>query len=83
MCKDGCKIGLFYDERKRLITFEELKDEGIRSYYDLNNGFKLKVIHVSDYLDRRKRYMSHFNYCPYCGEKIYWEKMRKSAKESE
>lgn len=31
----------------------------------------------SDFLDRRKNYMTLFNYCPDCGEKINWSNIKK------
>lgn len=30
-----------------------------------------------DFLDRRRGYMTMFNHCPYCGEKINWRSIRK------
>jgi len=29
-----------------------------------------------DFLDRRHGYMTIFNYCPYCGEKINWKDIK-------
>lgn len=29
------------------------------------------------YIDRRSNYATLYNYCPYCGIKINWKKMRK------
>ncbi|HUU53242.1 MAG TPA: hypothetical protein VMW44_01210 [Candidatus Bathyarchaeia archaeon] len=29
-----------------------------------------------DFLDRRRGYMTIFNYCPYCGEKINWKDIK-------
>lgn len=31
-----------------------------------------------EFLDRRKGYMTMFNYCPYCGEKINWKEIKKA-----
>ena len=31
-----------------------------------------------EFLDRRKNYMTMFNYCPYCGEKIDWKEINKA-----
>lgn len=30
-----------------------------------------------DFVDRIKSHMTHFNYCPYCGEKIDWESIKR------
>jgi len=35
----------------------------------------------SDYFDGRKGYMAMFKYCPDCGQKIDWAKIKKSLKE--
>ena len=32
---------------------------------------------AKEFLDRRKGYMTMFNYCPYCGEKIDWKANKK------
>ena len=34
-----------------------------------------------DYLDRRRGLATLFNYCPWCGKKINWTKVRKMVKE--
>lgn len=33
--------------------------------------------------DKRKGYFHFFSYCPYCGDKINWTKIRKELKESD
>lgn len=33
-----------------------------------------------DYLDRRKGYSTLFNYCPWCGSKINFKKLREAFK---
>ena len=33
-----------------------------------------------DFLDRRRGYMTMFNNCPYCGEKINWREIKKAIK---
>lgn len=34
-------------------------------------------------LDRRKCLTTMYNYCPWCGEKIDWDKIKKGLKEEE
>lgn len=34
-----------------------------------------------DYLDKRKGYANLFNYCPNCGTKINWAKLKKALEE--
>lgn len=31
-----------------------------------------------EFLDRRRGYMTMFNHCPYCGEKINWREIKKT-----
>lgn len=33
-----------------------------------------------DILDRRKNYATLFNFCPMCGKKLNWKKLRKNIK---
>lgn len=86
MEKHECYIGLWNDDYTRLITFEEIIQE-VKSHnrtyeyakkeygIDLGQPFKL-----SDYFDRRKSTnLNHFNYCPYCGEKIDWKILKIGA----
>ena len=32
----------------------------------------------AEFLDRRRGYMTMFNNCPYCGEKINWREIKKA-----
>ena len=32
----------------------------------------------TDFLDRRRGYMTIFNHCPYCGEKINWKAIKQA-----
>lgn len=36
-----------------------------------------------DYLDRRKGLATHYNYCPYCGKKLDYKKIKQIAKKYE
>ena len=86
MEKHECIIGewIGYDHTE-LVTFEELisnvkinNDSSLISFYcHLKLAQPLKL---SDYFDRRKsRNLNHFNYCPYCGEKIDWKQLKIGA----
>lgn len=33
-------------------------------------------IFPKSYIDKRKGFATLFNYCPYCGEKLNWKKLR-------
>lgn len=39
------------------------------------------VISPKDYIDGRRKLSMLFNYCPNCGEKINWAKLRKALSE--
>ncbi len=36
-----------------------------------------------EFLDRRRGYMTMFNNCPYCGEKINWGEIKKALKSND
>ena len=86
MKKHECIIGEWFDyEHTELITFEELV-----SKVKINNDSSLMLFNchlrlaqpfkLSDYFDRRKSTnLNHFNYCPYCGEKIDWKQLKIGA----
>lgn len=38
-----------------------------------------KVFKPADFLDRRKNYMTLFNFCPDCGNEINWKQIKKSV----
>lgn len=43
-----------------------------------SNGQRKEDYKPIDFLDRRKGYMTMFNHCPYCGEKINWKDIKKA-----
>lgn len=65
-------IGLFHDyEGDWLITINRLKKEQPNTIYTMKQ-----------YLDGRySTNLSKFKYCPWCGEKIDWGKIRKEILE--
>ena len=71
MCENGCYICLWCDsEWNELMTLEDLILASKESIYTLK-----------DYSDRRKSTnITRFDYCPYCGEKIDWNKIHKISK---
>ena len=84
MKKHECIIGewLHY-ENTELVNFEELikkvKDNNETYRYAIEEyGFSIvQSLKLSDYFDRRKSTnLNHFNYCPYCGEKIDWKTLK-------
>ena len=80
-----CCIGQWLDyDNTHLITLNELKEE-IRHnnetyrYAIKEFGISIgKIMLLSDYFDgRRSTNLYRFDYCPYCGNKIDWKKMKK------
>jgi len=68
MCIDGCYICLWHDwEWNELMTLKDLIEASKESIYTM-----------IDYTDKRKSTnITHFDYCPYCGEKINWKDFRR------
>lgn len=62
-------IGLYNDsEREVLVTIDDLI-----AYQSVNPYYSMKQL-----LDKRcSTNMFHFDYCPFCGEKIKWNELRK------
>lgn len=61
--------------RKNTIA-DELKSysESVNRMVDI--GFSKERVKSKDYLDKRHNMSEMFNYCPYCGEKIDWKKIK-------
>lgn len=89
MSKHKCIIGIYYDyENTRDVTLTDLKDiakenEERYKYLKEDNAFYgiiAKPYRLQDYLDQRKHLINHYTYCPICGKKIDWAKLRKENK---
>ena len=67
MCRDGCVICLWHDcECNELMNLE-----------DLIMASKESIYTMKDYADKRKSTnITRFEYCPHCGEKIDWKKIK-------
>lgn len=85
-------IGLFYDcEETDIVTLEQLKEkvEEIKETNDYIRKYNLcervyTYENLEDFLDSRKvTSFKRFNYCPECGEKINYRKIRKDNKQHE
>ena len=84
-----CYIGIWFDyEHDELITFKELEEKvkDVNETYEYAKdtyGFDfvkglIRKVKLRDYFDRRKNTnLRHFDYCPDCGNKIDWKKMKK------
>lgn len=45
----------------------------------VDEGFAEKKFKPEDYLDNRRGMVAKFNYCPLCGEKINWKKIKQEV----
>lgn len=85
-----CAIGYYYEDDKGLVTLDELKDiikerkeDNISikksGFNDVEWMYK-KEYTLSDYADRRKATgFFKFDYCPFCGKKINWKKIKQDG----
>ena len=90
-----CVIGILYDyDNTGLITLDDLKKhiekkrefndidsiEWVERYYSHGCPLREKVWELKDYCDRRKSTdITRFDYCPLCGKKIEWKKIKEGA----
>lgn len=84
MSDHECIIGELYDDGLRLVTLNELK-KSIKEVKEYNQfldqqgmlTFKIKEYNIRDYVDKRKSTnLTRFEFCPYCGKKIDWKKIK-------
>ena len=54
-----------------------LKDRAFQSKNMAKLGNQWKEFSVKDYIDKRKSMSTMFDFCPKCGKKIDWRKLRK------
>lgn len=71
--KNECVIGVYYNyEDTKLVTLDDLAREARES-----ERLGTSVYSLKDYLNKRKNTnLYRFLYCPYCGEKIDWKKLK-------
>lgn len=80
-------IGIRYDyDNTDLIDVESLvksvkEEHDMYSYCVENKLYHLDFKHnpphkIDDYFDRRNSLFHRFNFCPYCGEKLNWKRLR-------
>ena len=53
------------------------RSERTKTMHSMSPGMFRYTTEPSDYLDRRKSMANLFNYCPECGIKINWKKLKK------
>lgn len=85
-----CVIGMYYDyNNAKLVTVNELLEEihdDLSSYnyisvlfntYGITNKKIKPPYTLKDYCDKRKSTnLTRFEFCPYCGKKIDWKKIK-------
>lgn len=83
-----CIIGEWLEyENAELVTLAELKEKvkennktfqyGLNTYGEHFMNGLMKELKLNDYFDGRKNVnLNKFNYCPYCGNKINWKKLK-------
>ena len=89
MSEHECVIGMYYNyEETKLVTIDQLLQEIENDFkhYDLLQSLGIKrstsPYTLKDYCDRRKStYLTRFEFCPYCGKKIDWNKLKSEGKE--
>ena len=84
MSEHNCIIGVLNKEDSYLLsTIEDLKEEiedrikfnEYAKQYDVNLLYKIYQLH--DYMDKRKSTnLTRFDFCPQCGKKIEWKRMK-------
>lgn len=88
MSEHECIIGLLNDDIYRLITLKELKEfiKEVKQYNQFLDDqgiirFKAKEYTIQDYCNKRKSTdLTRFEFCPYCGKKIDWKKIKSEDK---
>ena len=90
MSEHECIIGELYDyDDTRLVTVNELLEDiriQHKTYdYALSLNMKTKLPYtLKDYVDRRKSTdLTRFKFCPYCGKKIDWKKIKEENEDEE
>ena len=91
MSEHECYIGLLHNDHfhSELTTLNELKEhieDNMRMHqhriefykkYNEKPRFVHKVYTLKDYADKRKSTnLTRFDFCPYCGKKIDWKKIK-------
>lgn len=76
--KNECVIGVYYNyEDTKLVTLDDLAREARESERLGTSPYSL-----NDYLNKRKNTnLCRFSYCPDCGEKIDWKKLKEMGED--
>lgn len=86
-----CIIGMYNDyENTDLITYSEICEMSLsewKSHLKYEDTYKRIGIkpptRLEDYFDKRKNTeLTRFDYCPVCGKKIDWNKLKMRCKDN-
>ena len=74
-----CLIGFLSGEKvyKSTISFEVQRIANMMPTYEKYGLLKGKVLTPKEIVDNRRGYLSRFNFCPHCGEKLNWKEILK------
>ena len=81
MC--DCKLGYISSDAvyKSNIEYEAKRVLNVQESFKKLKLLKTEPLtQISEVLDGRRGYLSAYIYCPYCGEKINWNKIKESLK---
>jgi hypothetical protein len=70
--------GVFNDDGRE-VTKDTLSEPDW-PVYSHESGF-FSIGSKSEWLDRRKGFITPYVYCPYCGEKLDWRKLKRWVKQ--
>ena len=74
-----CFIGIFHNDNEELhknTVYERLSEHSRTTEMLFEHRLIKSPITIKQYLDKRSGFMTFFNYCPYCGEKIKWKQIK-------
>ena len=91
MNNHNCIIGLIYDldychliTKNQLVEYVDEKKELNKIAETFNYPLKQKIWELSDYADKRKSTdLTRFDFCPFCGNKIDWKKIKFITREND
>jgi len=92
MSEHECIIGLLHDSylneitlsdlKRHILTRKEMNEYIIETYRCKKHPMIVPEWGLKDYADRRKSTnLTRFEFCPYCGKKIDWKKIKNEEKE--
>ncbi len=74
-----CMIGFLSGEEvyKSTLSFEVQRIANLMPVYEQHGILNGKPLTPKEIVDNRRGYLSRFNFCPDCGEKLKWKEILK------